>query len=278
MSFHLSASSIATYLVCPKKFELSRTLRPKEVDESLHIGSAVHSLFEKVFVGGMSIDDFLKENEQRMETLSEKQYHKMLGIIKGVYQHFPYHEQIKGMKSEIEFDVTLHKKNGRTIFDYGDLPSLKGWFDGVTEDWIIEIKTTARPDILLSGDYLRTNFQVAFYNYIARKLNLGKKGVRFIVITKPLLRLRKNDTPWEFQDRIVDEMGKDLEKYFHYSDISFAEDSDFEKELGEIIKRIKFDKRNGFLRNHMACTTMGKCSFLPICTNAPGWESMYEPR
>lgn len=140
---------------------------------------------------------------------------------------------------------------------------------------ILERKTAAS----ITEDYwanIMLDSQPKGYILAAQEaLGLDVHKVLYDLYGKPQIRLRKNEMPAAFQQRLADTYLHDYEKYFQRRLIPFTQDEidDYKQDLDGVAQDIEAHLISGRWSKHHPQNRFGACAFLPICTR--GDESGY---
>ncbi|GAG66007.1 unnamed protein product, partial [marine sediment metagenome] len=104
------------------------------------------------------------------------------------------------------------------------------------EFWIVELKTSARPETLKALDFQTISYIWAKYKWDYQL----PKGVLKRIIRKPLIKQTKKETPEEFQDRLIKDYVNRPEFYFISMSTEVTKDTikNFEKYLREICREM----------------------------------------
>ena len=194
----------------------------------------------------------------------EEERAKASGMMYGYANRYPeYRRQHNIMEQEF-----LIKLKGRGI---------RGFIDWIIKDGddivMIETKTASNPDV----DYfkrVKIDWQVHLYMVAIRSI-FGRWPSRIIyeVIVKPGIRLRKNETPAQYQERLYQYYTDPLtssDKFIREEIILSKENlTEMKDELLYTIERIEQATRDQrYPKCPEACNgKYGPCDFMPICTN-----------
>lgn len=135
-----------------------------------------------------------------------------------------------------------------------------------------EYKTTSE-DIGADSDYwqrLRCDPQISLYILAARVERPEISHVLYDVTRKPTIRLRKDETPEQFGQRLLSDIGERPDYYYARREIPRLEDelSTFRAELWQqAIQLREHQKRNAWYRN-VGRMTCGFCEFAQLCLNS----------
>ena len=171
MIFEITASMIASFKKCPRRYQLEyvHDLRPVgEPSDALLTGTNYHA----------NVEHILNHEEYDHSGLSGK-------MAEAFEKYIDW--QSWNAKPEQEFKVRL----ARGIY-------LKGKLDAVTADGLpVEHKTTGQADLLKYVDHLAYDDQITIY-----MLATGTTRAHYTVIQKPTIRLRQNETQDEYLERV----------------------------------------------------------------------------
>lgn len=170
MITELTASMIASYKKCPRRYELEyiHDLKPVVVSDALTIGTNYHASVEKILKG------------------EEYDHTGLSGRMAEAFEKFIDWQNWQAV-SEEEFKVRL----ARGLY-------LKGKLDALTSDGIpIEHKTTGQYSLEKYIDHLAYDDQIAIYMLVMR----SKRAI-YTIIQKPTIRQGKNETEEEYLSRV----------------------------------------------------------------------------
>lgn len=138
-----------------------------------------------------------------------------------------------------------------------------GRYDGVSDDFVIEHKTTSGR---VDGSYwagLELDEQILTYMWAS-----GKRKVFYTAIQRPTIRQSKKETFEEFQNRCVAWYDTDIDQKIGWNIITHTDEeiTEFEKQLDRMCEEVK--DCNFFYRNQSHCKRFGRmCEYAPICAN-----------
>jgi len=138
--------------------------------------------------------------------------------------------------------------------------------------YIEEYKTT-KSDVSPGSEYweiLTMDTQCVGYVTLLKSLGYDIHGIIYDVWRKPLLRLKKNETLEEYNERVYTTMWEEAEKYYARKPITILESDEkrFANTLSKIDNLRSYSQlHNLWYHNEMACKSFGRCEYLPICTN-----------
>lgn len=229
MITELTATMIASFKKCPKRFELEyvHDLRPVSSSDALTTGLNYHANVEKI----------LNHEEYDHSGLSGK-------MAEAFEKYIDWQEW--QAQSEQEFKIRL----ARGIY-------LKGRLDGITHDGVpIEHKTTGQSDLLKYIDHLAYDDQIAIY-----MLATCSTRAIYTIIQKPSIRLRQNETEEEYLERVTEWYSPE---HVACVDVvrTLGELEEKRQEVIYIAKQIQHTKL--FWRNPNTCA-LTSCPFASIC-------------
>jgi hypothetical protein len=233
----LTASRMSSFLFCQRKhfwrYEIG--LRKSVDADALRFGTAWHTAMESRWNGNsmeMAFQDAISD-----KTLDEVQAETLSGMLVGYYSNYQ-DDPVKTVHPEVEFRYPLA---GSRKFE------VAGKIDGlcVMQDdslALLEHKT-AGCDIAPDSDYwirLRGNPQVMQYVLAARQLGWDVSRVIYDVARKPAIRVKQNETPAQFGERLAIDTKERPDFYFARRDVPILEDdlAEFEIQRNTIARQI----------------------------------------
>lgn len=227
----LTASMIASFKKCPRRFELEyiHELKATGTSEALTIGTNYHANVEKI----------LKHEEYSHDGLS--------GKMAEAFEKYVDWQDWQAVPEQ-EFRVRL----ARGIY-------LKGRLDAITKDDIpVEHKTTGSFSLEKYIDHLAYDDQIAIYMLV-----LGSNRAVYTIIQKPSIRMKQNETEDEYLQRVSEWYSPE-----HVKTVNVVRSSgELEEKRQEIIylaRQIKNSKM--FWRNPNTCA-LTNCAYASICLN-----------
>ena len=227
----LTASMIASYKKCPRRYELEyiHNLKPSVVSDALAIGSSYH----------LNVERILKHEEYDHEGLA--------GRMAEAFEKFIEWQDWEAQPEE-EFRVRI----SRGFY-------LKGKLDALTKDGIpVEHKTTGQYSLEKYIDHLAYDDQIAIYMLIS-----GSKRAIYTIMQKPTIRQGKNETEEGYLQRVSEWYNPE-----HVQCVtvvrSAGELEDKREELIYLAKQIRRTKR--FWCNPNTCA-LTPCPYASICLN-----------
>lgn len=265
--YKFSISGLATGDACPRKFKYSRIDQriPAREDDALSFGRAMHKVLEvwhqdggehaldsiTAIAGQLSIEDICR--------------------ITALTQFYdPPVDEYRVVGTEVPFETTLQDPD---TGGYLKGVRFRGVVDLVLEDKstgeliIVDHKTTSQP-ILGYGPYWASaaiNDQFAAYARV-----WGAHRVVVNAIKKPTIRLRKNDTPEDYLQRLLDTIIENPAEYYQWREYHKTE-QDLEDIARSLCQRVRVLRRrykdNAWPMHPQSCQTIyGACSYLDVCS------------
>ena len=227
----LTASMIASYKKCPRRYELEyiHELKPIEKSEALEIGSNYHS----------NVEHILRHEEYNHEGLA--------GKMAEAFEKYIDYENWNALVEE-EFDVRI----SRGVYIKGRLDALT--FDGTP----IEHKTTGQYSLEKYIDHLAYDDQITIYMLIAQ----SPRAI-YTIIQKPTIRQGKTESEAEYLDRVSKWYSPEHVKCVNVIR-SAGELKEKREELIYIARQIRQTKM--FWRNPNTCA-ITSCPYSSICLN-----------
>jgi len=143
-----------------------------------------------------------------------------------------------------------------------------------------EVKT-AGEDLSPDAEYwlrLRCDGQISLYVLAARAVGFDVATVLYDVTRKPTIRLRQKETPEQYGERLLADIGERPDYYFQRREVPRLEDelAQFQAELWQQGQQLLETRRrtarladpsHAWVRN-VSRTTCGHCEFADLCLNA----------
>ena len=264
-----SHSRINTFKRCPKLYEYQyiNNLKPLGDNKNLFLGSIVHKGIE--LRSSMEVLKYI--DEMNIPSSDEMETTIVLGlaIIDAYLEKFNTDGKLT---HELHFVVKL---DGKYEF--------QGYIDGLEEVedgyWLHEYKTAGRVDKnyvdkLLFDDQVNRYIHVV-KNGLIEELKLEKPilGIKYRVMKKPQIRLKKNEEIMDFRKRLVEKMSEEgyVEEY-----ILTPSDDDMNDTILDTIQDIKtIESTCRYSKTLSACTTYGRCPYMELCRKEDGAEHLY---
>jgi len=274
-----TASELQTFKDCPQKWYwiYKRGLHPLPTANQL-MGSAVHLGIAMKFQGQENwreeIDILFRKEAPVASEIGDLYLKKEIAKI--LVEKFPIQKFRGQVIPEVKFEELI-KRPGKV--SGLKLKRIAGKVDGILIDhegknWLVEHKTTALqasdliPRLVIDSQVL---IYLAFFP-------LELSGSVLSVIQKPRLRLKKNELPDEFLERIrldVDESNFVLE--FNFVDRDLVEKT--RREVADLIKIISdCSRKNIFWKNTSRCSLWGGCPFYQLCSSGQEDEDYMRQR
>jgi hypothetical protein len=209
----LTASRMAAWLACPRKhfWRYEMALQPATKSDALRFGTAWHSAMEARWRGA-DYDTALAAALPEGVDLDAVQCATLAGLLAGYYRQYSGTEIVKELHPEVEFRQKL--AGSRTFDVAGKIDGLGVLHDGRIA--LIEHKTCGE-DIGPESEYwlrLRANPQIMQYVLAARALGWNVEQVIYDVTRKPAIRVKQNETPEQFAERLQADCADRPEFYF----------------------------------------------------------------
>ncbi len=275
----LTATRLATLRACPRQHYYRYELGLSRIKDAaaLRLGSAFHAGLEARNKGASAEDAIaqatagyarIPEWSDPVEWAVERE--TVEALLAG---HFWRYEKddIEIIASEIVFDLPLvNPDSGAKSRTF----CLAGKIDGIAEladqrVAVLEYKTCSE-DIGPDSDYwlrLRCDLQISQYVLAARAIGYDIATVLYDVTRKPTIRLRKEETPEEFGERLLQDIGDRPDYYYQRREIPRLEDNliEFQSELWQqATQLIESRYRERWFRN-VSRMTCSMCQFSELC-------------
>lgn len=249
----ITASRMSCLLDCPRKhyWRYECGLR-RDVDAmALRFGTAWHAAMEARW-SKLPFDDTLKAALATASDFDEGTVATLSGLLAGYFARWA-EDPVKELCAEVEFRSPL--MNSRTFDVAGKIDGL-----GILQDGrlaLVEHKTTSA-DVGPNSDYwlrLRSNPQINQYVLAARSLGWDIAAVIYDVTRKPSIRVKQNETPELYAERLADDTKARPEFYFARREVPILED-DLEEfsiqrlELAHMILNFRAASRRSRLPHH----------------------------
>ena len=183
-------------------------------------------------------------------------------------------DDLEVLAAEQTFEMPLVNPDtgaaSRTFQLAGKLDALVRLPDGRVA--VLEYKTCGE-DISPASDYwlrLRCDLQVSQYVLGARALGHDTATVLYDVTRKPTIRLRKNETPQQYGERLLADIGERPDYYFQRREVPRLEDelAEFQLELWQQADLLRESQRRGRWFRNVGRMTCGFCEFCELCLNS----------
>jgi hypothetical protein len=278
---------LANFLMCPRKFHLSRTCRPRRIKKALNIGDlfarSVYWLHQ-----GKDVEEcilYVRAFQDELEKIARSQAEVdelATNVIVAQSMIYGYDNKfIKEYKGNIPIITKLYPEHHVTVpiiaggYKFNYINRLDGLIiDSFGNPWILELKTTSMFDNSLS-DKLPTNFQINSYWYsLFETQQKPIAGVLYRYILKSSLRQRTKKNPEtveQFQKRIMldyekypDEYMKEISLWFNSPNIVEFK-KDMQIYINELVRAFVLNK---WEKRGTACDSKyGMCEYIQYCGN-----------
>jgi hypothetical protein len=281
----LTATRMNALLACPRKhyYRYECGLRAKVDGDALRFGSAWHLAMEARWQGAAVEAAFTAAIGDR-STLDEVQVATLSGMLAGYYRRYA-EDPIKSVHPEVEFRHPL--KGSRTFDVAGKIDGLAVLHDGRLA--LVEHKT-AGCDIGPDSDYwlrLRGNTQVLQYILAARALGWDVALVIYDVARKPAIRVKQNETPDQFADRLAADAVERPDFYFARREVPVLDDdlAEFEVQrlvMGRMILDCRAEARDARKAEHGWPRNVGEmtckfCDYAGFCLQNATFDPAHPP-
>ena len=171
------------------------------------------------------------------------------------------------------------EEKGRTQAEFlwrePDYPAIHGFLDMLNQTWAYEFKYTSNPEWY--GSKFGVSDQLACYFLGIPDL----QRITLRAIQVPTLRTKKDETPEQYQQRIIEDMERQPQHYIvdrNYFRTEFVQDMVEVKEkarfmVREIANAIESLSGGGFFsfwQNKASCFRPRPCMYLPLCETEAG--------
>ena len=271
-----SASSMRTYLTCPRKYALSRDWEQKHEPTAFTRGTLVHfgiiegfmkNLSLSAALGGVSIElEKMSESIENVSGFEDKELRKVRAYIKGYYAHnnqedFFREFEVMATESAFEFSYRNQRFSGRID------ALLRRKATG--EVILYELKTTSSNVSDPDHPYwsrLNMDTQLAIYNQYVKSSVGRHPRVMYEVIMTSQARPKKNETPKQYEERLTEEYRESPGKYKRM-EFELLQ-SKHEAKMGELVYLGQAIDHDLLLpRNDSACfSNYGTCQFFTVCS------------
>lgn len=233
----ISVSKAKLFKACRRAYELKyiEGVYPVQNAEPLEVGKNFHKKIEELYKNGS------------FEVEPTKESAMAIAFQKYVYPHLKVVETEKWIEKKISDDL------------------LFGVVDGIANDGaIVEYKTTGSTNLDEYEYDLAWDEQIIAYMYLT-----GKNIVHYVIIRKPNIRIKKNETEQEFFERMVAWYDEDTRDKIRIIDIMRTDEEieQFRLDLVKLISEINIAEQNSnFYKNTSFCWRWGRrCEYAQIC-------------
>jgi CRISPR/Cas system-associated exonuclease Cas4 (RecB family) len=275
----LTATRLSTLRQCPRQHYYRYEIGLSRIKDAaaLRLGSAFHAGLDARSKGA-SVENAIAKATAGYERVPEwtdatewaVEFETVKQLLAG---HFWRYEKdtVEIIASELVFEIPLVNpdtgKRSRTFCLAGKLDAIAELADQRVA--VLEYKTCGE-DIGPDSDYwlrLRCDLQISQYVLAARAIGYDIGTVLYDVTRKPTIRLRKEETPEEFGERLLTDIGDRPDYYFQRREVPRLEDDliEFQSELWQqATQLIESRKRSRWFRNvnRMTCSN---CQFSELC-------------
>jgi hypothetical protein len=137
--------------------------------------------------------------------------------------------------------------------------------------WLFETKTKAQIDEAGIMDSLAFDLQNLFYLTVLRTQNRPAIGVIYNIVRYPQLRIKKTETPEQFQERVAEDVRQRRNFYFMRFEVTYSEmvQEQFRNDLKVMLNEFEqwYTGKLPTYKNVTACITKIKCPFLTACAS-----------
>lgn len=292
----LTTTRLTTLRTCPRRHYLGFELGLARVrqDAPRRFGSAYHRGMERRN-GGVSLVDVVAEARTGYATCPDwadptdwaVECETLAQLLAGYFWRYE-NDDLEVLAAERPFEIPLTNpdtgKPSRAFLLAGKIDAIVRLPDGRLA--VLEYKT-AGEDISSDSEYwlrLRCDGQISLYVIAARALGFDVATVLYDVTRKPTIRLRQNESPQQYGQRLLDDIATRPDFYYARREIPRLEHdlAEFRAEvwqqaqqLLEIRRRADRldDPSRAWFRN-AGRWTCGWCDFAQLCLNgvrvAPG--------
>ncbi len=289
---NITHSRIACAGECLRKhyWKYERCLQPARESQPLRMGSAIHyglelmaTLDAEAAIRAAVADydtgmpDYMDATDWAVERAT------VASLLSGyAWRWSEVDKTVEIIATETEFNLPLiNPETGRTSKTF----SLAGKRDKIIRYpdgrlGIRESKTTSQK-LDADSDYwgrLQMDAQTSLYWLAAVAEKYPVEFVEFDVIRKPSIRLKQKETPEEYGQRLLDDIGERPDFYYARREIPRLQ-ADLDETAGElwawgkILRGCQLDGH--WPRNTSACNRFGRCEYWSLCTS--GFDGEYVP-
>ncbi len=277
----LTNTAAATFRACPRKYRNRYIFRLARVRQAtaLRFGSAFHLGLEirgrdlplldpiaEATAGYETRPDWAEPVEWAVERETLRQ------LLAGHIWRYSQ-DNLSHVAVEKSFEMSLtNPATGWSSHRF----RLAGKIDGIVQlpDGrlaVLEYKT-AGEDIGPAGEYwprLRCDGQISLYVLAARSMGFDVAAVLYDVTRKPTIRLRQNETPEEYSQRLYEDIDARPDYYFQRREIPRLEDelAEFQSELWQQAQAIGEATNHDRWYRGVSKITCGNCEFSQLCFN-----------
>jgi len=203
----------------------------------------------------------------------EVEKHTLRGLLTGHFWRYGS-DDLEYVAAEQTFDMPLinpaTSASSRTFRLAGKIDGIVRLADGRLA--VLEYKT-AGEDISPNGDYwqrLRCDGQISMYVLAARAIGYDVATVLYDVTRKPTIRLRRDESPEQYGQRLVADIGDRPDYYFQRREVPRLKDelAQFRAELWHQAKQLMAAQRHGRWFRNVGRQTCTYCQFAGLCLSA----------
>lgn len=226
----LTASSMSTFLGCPRKYYFAYEvgLKKSRPSDALRFGSAFHALPEAIANG---ITDFNEAFGIMLDTASgdwdELMVATLRGLGRGYWERYLHDDTIAQMNAEVQFRLPI--AGSRAFDSAGKIDGIAQLKDGRTA--LVEHKTCGES---IDGESpywnrLRNNRQLLTYVQACRDSGIHLDTIVYDVIRKPAIKphgataKKPAETMEEFSDRLYADTKMRPEFYFQRREVTITD-------------------------------------------------------
>lgn len=236
----ISISKAKLFKACRRAYELRyiEGVYPVKDAEPLEVGKNFHQKIEELYKNGSFEIEPTKESAMAV------------AFEKYIYPHLKV----------VETEKCIEKK----VLDSFD-DTLVGIVDGITDDGAIaEYKTTGSTNLDEYEYDLAWDEQILAYMYMT-----GKNIVHYVIIRKPNIRIKKNETEEEFFERMAAWYDEDTRDKIRLVDIMRTDEEieQFREDIAQLLDEMEEAELNrSFYKNTSHCWKWGRrCEYAQIC-------------
>jgi len=277
----LTATRLATFRGCPRRhyyrFELGlsriRGAAPLRFGKALHLGLEAHN-------GGATADEAVARAAAGYEQPPEwadptdwtVERETLAALLAGHFWRYD-DDDVQIIAAEQVFDLPLVNprtgRQSRTFRLGGKIDAIVRLPDGRLA--VLEYKT-AGEDIGPDSEYwlrLRCDPQLSHYVLAARTIGHDVATVLYDATRKPTIRLRRNETPEQYGERLLADLGERPDYYFQRREVPRLEDelAEYRLELWQQARQLREAQRHGRWFRNVGRMTCSHCAFSAVCLN-----------
>lgn len=283
----LTHSRMSCARKCPKMHYYAYVLgvKPARQARPLYLGSAIHMGRDELAKGydiEQAIETVLAEckttepvGDEELHTKWQVDNEIIANLLRGYawrWSEMP----MKFIASEFQFNMPIvNPATGRTSRTFTAAGKIDGIVDLGGRLAENELKTCSE-DLSADSIYwsrLRIDQQISLYFIGAQSAGYNVETILYDVIRKPSIRLKQKETPAEYGERLLADIGDRPDFYLARKEIPRLESDldEFRWELWDTAKLLSDCERYGrWPRNTGACVMFGQCPYLDLCLH--GWK------